>query len=244
MRKRIAQPTVARDLAEIQLEQPEKILSCFITGRSALNDYLQGDILNTEDFPYLEFESPRYGYSDNPLLDNLDNLMKAQENPERLLAPGTSPEFLESLEKYYQTVQPIIEGHKLYRRLDIIGAYGKYEKALALNPQDTSLQELLRFDELKRKVAGQPNNMWARLMWGEILIRQNDQPKAVAEWNYIVKKVGESREVTKGDLEMARAASARLAEVYEQAGQTDKANAYRAQENHFATFIAGAWPSP
>ena len=244
MRKRIAQPTVTRDLAEIQLEQPEKILSCFITGRSALNDYLKGDILNTEDFPYLEFESPRYGYSDNPLLDNLDNLMQIQEDPKRLLAPGTSPEFLASLGKYYQAVRPIIEGHKLYRHLDIVGAYEKYAKALALNPEDTSVQELLRFDELQRKVAGQPDNMWARLMLGEILMRRNEEPKAVAEWNYIVKTVNASPEVTKGNLEMARAASARLAEVYEKAGQMDKAKAYRTQETLFATTITKAWPTP
>ncbi len=244
MRKRITQPAVARDLAEIQLEQPEKILSCFITGRSALNDYLKGEILNTEDFPYLEFESPRYGYSDTPLLDNLDNLVKVQENPARLLAPGTTPEFLESLEKYYQAVQTIIEGHKLYRRLNIIGAYEKYAKALAMNPVDTSVQELLRFDELRRKVAGQSGNMWARLMMGEILIRQNDTPGAVAEWNNIVKNVGQAAYPTTGALEMARSAAGRLAEVYDNAGQTDRAASYRAEAQRFASMIANGQPAP
>src|SRR5690606_10028067 len=74
MREKLKQPAITKDLGEIYLANAEKLLSCYVTGREELGKYLQASqvqALNTEDNPYLEFESPRYGYSDEPILDNL-----------------------------------------------------------------------------------------------------------------------------------------------------------------------------
>lgn len=235
LRERIAIPGVARDLAEIQLEQPEKILSCFVTGRAALNPLLAGDILNTEDFPYLEFESPRYGYGDTPLLDNVDSLMRTLENPRRLLADGSaSDEFLASLDRFFAAVPDIIDGHRHYRELRIMEAMDSYEKALALNPTDSSVQELLRFDELRRKVAGQPRVVWSRLMLAKVLLRKDNIPGAVAELNAVLDLVRDDPQRRPATLAVAHESALLLADIYDKAGQADRAAAYREQAKDLA----------
>ena len=120
MRERLQEPDVRADLAELSLDDPIKILSTWITGGEPLRAYLAGKALNTENFPYLEFGSPRYGYADRPILDNLASLMAIHNSPRRFLSPGgAGGNPLAALDRYERALPKIIEGHAHYRNLEI-----------------------------------------------------------------------------------------------------------------------------
>src|SRR5262249_45090027 len=101
MKERLADPTVKADLPELSLDDPVKILSTWITGGQALERYLAGGSYNTENFPYLEFGSPKYGYADRPILDNLASLLAIRNSSREFLTPGSmTNEELSSLDRY------------------------------------------------------------------------------------------------------------------------------------------------
>ncbi|HRR99447.1 MAG TPA: fused MFS/spermidine synthase, partial [Candidatus Sumerlaeia bacterium] len=76
MKKRLEEESVRQDLAELFLDDADKILSCFLNDNQSLKDYLAGEKINSENRPYLEFLSPKYGYGDKPMIDNLNTLLK------------------------------------------------------------------------------------------------------------------------------------------------------------------------
>src|SRR5262249_11623721 len=118
--QRLREQDVRADLAELYLDDPIKLLSCFVTGGEKLGKYLTGDTLNTQDRPYLEFESPKYGYGDKPLIDNLGDLLASDVRvpPSQFLDKATIPaEELKRLERYESALPHIIQGHAAYRLL-------------------------------------------------------------------------------------------------------------------------------
>jgi spermidine synthase len=219
MQQKLSDPAVAADLREIRLDSAEKILSCFICGGDRVAEYLKGHILNTEDFPYLEFESPRFGYGDEPILGNLNALMIYREHPAR---------FLNRLSKYHDAAPAIIEGHSHYRRLAIVEAAKAYQSALASNPADNAVRRLLEFDELRRKVEGQPHSLWSRYQLARVLMLQNLDSEAVTQLNEIVRLASEDSRAEGGD-EFRRLSLVDLASIYEKRGKPDQAARYRSQ---------------
>ena len=172
MKERLAEPDVKADLAELSLDDPVKLLSTWITGGEALRPYLAGSALNTENFPYLEFGSPRYGYADRPILDNLGSLMAIRNSSRRFLAPGgITPEELAALDRYERALPKIIEGHAHYRSLEIEEATRSYLEAQAIAPEDASVARLLSFQELV--LGARLGSPWSWLMLGRSLQLQN-----------------------------------------------------------------------
>jgi spermidine synthase len=228
MRERLTNPKVNADLAELQLNSAEKLLSCFVCGRDALKQYLAGDTLNTEDFPYLEFESPRFGYGDAPLLMNLESLFRLREHPARLLTQRDAADTatLRKLNRYYEAVPDIIEGHHHYRRLEILDAARCWQRALEKNPEDASVKNLLMFQELRRKAAGQPDNLWARLTLGEVLLLQNRPAEAATHFIDVVARAKERPNLPKA-ADFYKAACLHLADIYERRGKKHEAQEYR-----------------
>jgi len=244
MRERIARPEIAGDLGEIQLASAEKLLSCFVTGRAKMKDYLgKNTQLNTENFPYLEFESPRYGYSDEPLLNNLDELRRYQEDPARLVADAKDhPEFMESLKKYFEAVPHVIEGHRHYRELRLVDAAKEYLAAKKINPADKAVEELLNFDELRRKIRGQQNQWWALYTMAEVMALQDRHSEAVTFWNEVLRQpLPQDPQQATLMLQFQRASLNGLADTYQKTGDLRKAQEYRSQA---ASFGAPAAPAP
>ncbi len=168
MRERLREPDVKADLAELSLDDPIKILSTWITGGDPLRAYLAGKALNTENFPYLEFGSPRYGYEDRPILDNLASLIAVHNSPRRFLSPGgVTAEQLSTLDRYERALPKIIEGHAHYRNLEIEAATRSYLEALAITPEDKSVARLLTFPELA--AGARLGSPWSFLMLGRSL---------------------------------------------------------------------------
>jgi spermidine synthase len=163
--KRLSDPAVKADLAELSLDDPIKILSTWITGGQPLAAYLTGDTYNTENFPYLEFGSPRYGYADRPILDNLASLLAIHNSSREFLAAGTATQDqLARLDRYERALPKIIEGHAQYRNLQIEPATRSYLEALSITPGDQSLQRLLDFRELV--LGARLGSPWSWLMLG------------------------------------------------------------------------------
>ncbi len=227
MKEKLSNPRVRADLAELHLDSAEKILSCFICGREALADYLAGETLNTEDFPYLEFESPRFGYGDAPLLMNLDSLWQVRENPLKLIDAETiDPATSASLSLYSAAAADVIEGHKHYRRVEVLEAARCWLRALQKNPHDSSVKNLLNFDELRRKVKGQPENLWAKLTLADVLILQGKDVEA-GTYLHDILRLTSNGSGTPREREFYVQACERLSKLYERRGNSQEAARYQ-----------------
>ena len=173
--KTLAEPDVRDDMAEFYLDDSVKLLSCFITGGDVLDEFLAGDEINTQNEPLIEFLSPKYGYADKPLIDNLDALMRIRVSPRRFLKEGSaSPDVLARLERFEQALPWIVKGHAANRNLDIEQATRDYMKAQELTPDDLSLsRNLLTFPILQRRIQTEPSNPYPYMMLGRIYMIRN-----------------------------------------------------------------------
>jgi spermidine synthase len=233
MRQRLANPLVRKDLEEIGFSSVEKILSCFILGGENLRKYIGDGPLNTENTPFLEFESPLYGYGDSPLLNNVDNMMRFHTDPLRLVSDPSQREAVREVTgRFVQALPDVILGHRLYRELDLIGATQAYMRAQAVNPEDPSLPILLNMDELRRKITGQPNQIWPRWKLGESLAIQGRDSEAVTVLNEALRipmGVGADGTVPPQLLEMRQKAGETLAQLFERNNQPERAARVRQQ---------------
>ena len=177
--RRLSEQDVRQDLAELFLDDPVKLLSCFVTasveGREdALDAYLAGEELNTENHPVIEFRSPMYGYSSKPLIDNLGDLMAARVSPREFLDPATIPPAeLARLEAYEEALPHVIAGHAALRNLEVEPATHAYLDALALTPRDLSVRTLLTFPILQKRIRIEPDNPLIHLWLGRALMLQD-----------------------------------------------------------------------
>jgi spermidine synthase len=171
---------VKQDLSILRLDDPVKLLSCFITGGEALGKWLGEGPLNTEDHPLIEFESPKYGFGDRPLLDNLDRLMEIRVTPRQFIDPTSlTTDALEQLERYERALPLIIEGHAHYRNIEAEGIFEALEaaalawsKALVLAPEDLSLRRMLQFPIVSKRMELEENNpLWA-MLFGRVYMVQ------------------------------------------------------------------------
>src|SRR5690606_19124349 len=94
--------------------------------------------------------------------------------------------FAASLKKYEEAIPYIIQGHRNYREIKILEANADYMKAQQINPVDTSVQDLLNFEEIQRKVRGQENSLWARWMLAKCWLAQGRKSETVTLLNEIV----------------------------------------------------------
>lgn len=141
-------PEVRKDLSSININDPLKILSSFVTDGNYLKRELNGKLLNTDDFPYLEFYAPKFRFSsgDRHTLDNLQMLLKGRMQIYPYLANIENKEQkkLKRQLKNYETAVPLlVAGHDLVFKGDYRDAYFAYKKALEANPADTSILQLL-----------------------------------------------------------------------------------------------------
>jgi spermidine synthase len=177
MKERLARPAIRADLEEIALQQPEKILSCFLTDAAAVEARLQtlNSQLNTEDMPLLEFQSPKFGIADEPLLDNLGILRRHQLPVQSLIDDlDAYPDSAALLEKLSIATPSILDGHAQLRRLDLRAAAKSYLAAQRACPEDASLATLLRFDDIRHRLSRNPNDIWPLVTLGEIELEKGN----------------------------------------------------------------------
>jgi spermidine synthase len=148
-----ANPDAAADLGVIALDDPYKILSCFVTDERRLPAWLGEGPLNTEDYPIIEFQAPREGYGAVPLVGNTNRLLALHESVAPLVT-GMDASEEARLMLYEDAVEPIVAGLNLYRTgSEFVGAAAQWREALAINPHDDSVRRLLEFRQLRRIMA-------------------------------------------------------------------------------------------
>ena len=150
--ERLTEPNVLADLTEIHLENPYKLLSTFVTAGSQLASLLGEGDLNTEEHPLLEFRGPLEGWDSQAMLKNLDLLMRYRANPMDWVRQDSITEEERAHLATYQRAMPLIlQGHFESKRRRYIEASKWYTRALALTPDDRSLQALLDFPKLRHR---------------------------------------------------------------------------------------------
>lgn len=180
--ERLKEADVRQDLAEIHLGDPMKLLSTWILGGEPLAEYLAGDELNTEDRPLIEFRSPKYGYEDQAVLDNLDAMLRYGNEPDPWIVPESMTDREErDLDRYMLAAKEIIEGHADYRLIDIEGAARHYLAAQKLTPDDASLPYLLDMRELALRAKN--GDFWANYQLGRVEQLRGNGRQAIERWN-------------------------------------------------------------
>ncbi|MBM3334191.1 fused MFS/spermidine synthase, partial [Candidatus Sumerlaeota bacterium] len=174
--EKLKEKSVNDDLAELCLNDADKLLSCYVTDGRVLEKELEGALVNSENRPYLEFLVPRYGYSEEPLYSNLDWLFAMAGSIEPYLEPGSySPDDLARIRKYRSAVRWIVEGHKAYRRVKPDQAVRSYLRALETCPEDRATSRLLDFPSIQAREQLLPNDFWAPYWLGQVLSVQKDR---------------------------------------------------------------------
>lgn len=229
---------VDNDLAEIHLNYPEKLLSCFVTDETKLDDFLKGNLLNTENYPYLEFQSPKYGYGDKPLIDNLNHLLSLHLPVDNYLFNiGDKKDYvISSLDKYYDAAKYIIKGHSEYRLINLYEACDNYLKAKEIQPEDPAIQYLLSFDEIALRRKARPYEIWSRWILGELFKKQERWADAITAYSEILRMPypDDDSEKAKNELnDWKYKASLKIAECYEAIGKVDKAKTFLNKSEEF-----------
>ncbi|HUT24286.1 MAG TPA: fused MFS/spermidine synthase, partial [Sumerlaeia bacterium] len=189
MLERIRRPAVRKDLADVSLHQPEKILACFLAPAAAFQDVFEPLPVNTENHPILEFESPKYGYSDQPVIVNLAFLRRRQAPVVACLAEvADQPDFIQRLRRFESAVDPILEGHAHIRQAEpqVVEAARAYLRALEINPADESVRFLLAFHDLRRRIEREPNDLWALASLADIEFMQGDCASAANRFHKVM----------------------------------------------------------
>ncbi len=198
MRERLGRPEVRSDIEGLYLHTPEKILSCYLGSMADFEGVLSGltQVINTEDRPFIEFESPKSGYGDEPLLTNLDLLPRRPASVlDRVEDKAAFPEVSQRVERYASAVDDVLAGHAASRRLRVMEACEAYLRAFEKNPEDPCVRFLLTFDELlrlsRRPIEADPlKAAWARLMLADIQVVKKEYDAAARGYDEVMNQAG------------------------------------------------------
>ncbi|MCX8037010.1 MAG: fused MFS/spermidine synthase [Candidatus Sumerlaeia bacterium] len=219
MVERLKEPAVGTDLRELLLDSADKLLSCYLTDGRALAADLENAPINSENRPYLEFYSPLYGYSEQPLFDNLDYLISKAGKIETYLKAGSyGPDDLARIHKYLAAVPEILKGHKHYRLNEVGQATRAYMRAQELCPEDRAIARLLNFELLQARAAALPNDLWSRYELGQALLIQKRYDEAISYLEQCI-GIGQSlrgRPVAQEQVALVHKAAEALRELYKQ----------------------------
>jgi spermidine synthase len=232
VRRAAALPGVSRDLEEIGLRNPDKLLSSFVADERTLTEFLAGYPMNTEDWPIIEFESPRYGYDSRPLRENMERIFAIQVPVADLVDNLPDEATRTRLWQLQQANEVVFQGHALYREFDFVGACRLYMQAREMVPFDESLRSLLDFEELRRHYdtsLANPNlnTLWIGHGLGSVYLMQGRQADAVTLLEPLLDLVDKLVAVDPQNEEERRrlgfAVTDRIVDAYIQAGRPARA---------------------
>jgi spermidine synthase len=234
-----ALPGIAEDLEEIGLRDPDKLISSFVCDERTLTQRLKPYPLNTEDRPFIEFESPRFGYDSRPLRDNQAALYAIQVPASTLIDNLPSPEVGDRIWKLQQANEIVFRGHCEYRLFRFPEAAKLYMEALAMVPFDSSIERLLNFEELVRHYETSRekptlNTLWVAHGLAQVFLLQDRLEDAVGAAAPMAKYIDAKKGEVSEDVRSAGAALNRvLAEAYRRANNPTRAAQFEARAAHF-----------
>ncbi len=242
MKKNLASQKVKSDLSELLLDDVDKILSCYLVGADKLNSFLGEGKINTENHPYLEFETPKYGYGEQPLIDNLKNLLAISSDVVRKIQGETiTPDEKARLERFVSAVPDIIEGICAYRLMNLKAAAQHWMDAKEKCPEDRAVAAMLNFPTLRKRIEALPFERWTKFALGEVLIQQQRFSEAIT---WLRRFVNDTLAITPSalrpmDYAELRDAYTLLATAYESLGKKSEAREYRKKADELKDMTRG-----
>jgi spermidine synthase len=133
--ERLAEPAIAADLAEVDIDGPYQLLDFEMLGDRSVKAFAGPGRLNTDDHPTLEFLAPRTLHRFSAWLANFEAL-RAARDPEALTIAGVSPEVRATLDRWHDATQLKLaaQAHVLQGRFE--AALHDYAECARLNPDD------------------------------------------------------------------------------------------------------------
>lgn len=240
VRRAAAMPQISDDLEEIGLRDPDKLISSFVCDERTLTKHLADAPLNTENNPFIEFESPRHGYDSRPLRDNQQKLYAIQVPATPLLTnvpAGTSPG--DRIWRFQQANEIAFRGHCEFRFHDFEKAAAFYLEAEKFAQDDDSIKRLLDFDELKRLLDGRASNpnlnaFWIAVKYARVMNMQNRYADAATMVEPFANMFEQGASPADDYRDVAFQLNAVLAETYAKAGKADRAKEFVIRATKFA----------
>ena len=150
--ERMALPAVQRDLAEVQLQDPIRLMSTLLLDEAALAEYTEYAQVNSDDLPYVEFDTEIA----TPIGIRIVGEMLQRRSKPWEDAVGMTSEQRARLERYWQAFPRVAEG---WGRAFVPGNYAQsveaYGKAIATDPADPR-PRYLRAMAMARAYLAQP----------------------------------------------------------------------------------------
>jgi tetratricopeptide (TPR) repeat protein len=133
---------VRAELAPLQVDNELDVLGWFVAGEDALEPYVAGARVNTDNHPYLEF-APAMAYfaSTGYLVQNLLSFRELRESPiPWVVSTGETPAQVAAVEarirRRFEATQHSINGDVLYYLGRHEQARRAYDTALSIDPGD------------------------------------------------------------------------------------------------------------
>jgi len=138
--QRMARPSVAKDLAEINLDNPYKLLSCYYVPASALNDYFGEVPIHTVDKPVLEFEAPKDRFKTISMWQNLLELFWQIRDPYPPIKTIHPEEFSRQMNHELEVRNLYLQGElAVLQSQNLIKGSLQFRKALELSQDDNAI---------------------------------------------------------------------------------------------------------
>jgi spermidine synthase len=131
--RKMAEPEIARDLGEVQLADPVRLLSALLLTEDELRSYVAGAEVNRDDLPYVEFETTR---SHAIGVEQLRAMLAARAQPSDFLTPAASPQDRARLLRYWMEFPSLAEGWTGQMLELHSAALPALQRASAANPED------------------------------------------------------------------------------------------------------------
>jgi spermidine synthase len=148
--RRLAEPPVARDLAESSITSVTEMLDFFLLGDRAVADFARTGQLNTDDHPRLEFLAPRSLRRKQSWIENLAALRQAREPIEPYLVGADAAERTR-LARWFASTTWKLAGQSYELEGRPAEALRAYEEGVRLNPEDVLAQ--IRLGRFRRAFA-------------------------------------------------------------------------------------------
>jgi len=145
--RRLADPPIATDLAEVGITSSTQLLDFFMLGDLAVARFSLTGRLNSDDHPRLEFLAPRSLRRRQSWVENFGALRLSREPIAPYLSGAGAPEQAR-LERWYNGTTWKLAGQSLELEGRFADALKAYAQGVRLNPEDLLAQ--LRFERFRR----------------------------------------------------------------------------------------------
>jgi spermidine synthase len=174
IRRKLANPDLAGDLAQIEVMDEYDILSYFVMGPDRVRQFASEGDINSDDYPIIELRAPKSMTRRRTWYQNLKELSERRELPNRFLRNAwetdeEAEEISMKIERSFEGVGLLIQGQLVnIISYDFDTEYSYYKKAAEICPDNRAVQRLKSLATSR-----------VMILRGEELIKQNRLAEAM-----------------------------------------------------------------